>query len=72
MVLYGLALYATAGLFVAIAFAGWGASRVLPQPMPLTFVARLLLLPGAFILWPYILIRWLKAGCTHCHRHGAA
>ena len=24
--------------------------------------ARILLVPGAFALWPYILFRWLKAG----------
>jgi hypothetical protein len=71
-VLYALALYAGAGALAAIAFVCWGATKVLSEPMPLSFFARLLLLPGAFILWPYILIRWLKAGCGHCHPHGAA
>lgn len=71
IVLYGLAFYAAAGVFVALAFVCWGATKVLPEPMPLTFPARLLLLPGAFVLWPYVLIRWLKTGCRHCHSHGA-
>jgi hypothetical protein len=24
--------------------------------------ARLLMLPGAIALWPYVLIRWIRAG----------
>ena len=37
----------------------WGAARVVPADF--TPGARILLIPGAFALWPYILFRWLKA-----------
>lgn len=57
--LYGLACYAVAGVVTALAFVSFGISQV--QPMPATLGARLLFLPGAFALWPYILIRWRKA-----------
>jgi hypothetical protein len=63
-VLYGLALYAMAGVVTALAFVSVGISQVLRPPMPATIGARILLLPGAFALWPYVLIRWRKARDT--------
>ena len=54
-------LYAVAGVVTALAFVSVGISRVLPHPMPATLGARILLLPGAFALWPYILVRWCQA-----------
>jgi hypothetical protein len=57
----GLALYAAAGVAVALAFVTFGVTRVLPEPVPVTVGARVLLFPGAFALWPYVLTRWLKA-----------
>ena len=69
IVLYGLAIYAVVGIIVASAFVVAGVSKVLPEPAALTFGARLLLLPGAFLLWPYVVLRWLKAGCANCHVH---
>jgi hypothetical protein len=60
-ILYGLALYAAAGAVTALAFVSFGISQVVHPPMPATLGARILLLPGAFALWPYILIRWRKA-----------
>ena len=54
-------LYAAAGVVTALAFVSLGISRVLPHPVPATLGARILLLPGAFALWPYILVRWCKA-----------
>jgi len=61
VILYGLALYAAVGVVAALAFVSVGLSRVLHPPVPATVGARILLLPGAFALWPYILIRWRKA-----------
>ena len=69
IVLYGLAIYAVVGIVAASAFVVAGVSKVLSEPMTLTFGARLLLFPGAFLLWPYVVVRWLKAGCAHCHAH---
>jgi hypothetical protein len=61
VILYGLALYAAAGVVTALAFVSFGISHVLDPPMPATLGARIVLLPGAFALWPYVLIRWCKA-----------
>ena len=69
IVLYGLGIYTVIGIVAASAFVVAGVSKVLPEPMNLTFGARLLLLPGSFLLWPYVVLRWLKAGCAHCHVH---
>jgi hypothetical protein len=57
-----LALYAAAGAVTAVAFVTFGIARVLPAGTPVSVGARVLLLPGAAILWPYVLLRWAKAG----------
>src|SRR4030088_195739 len=44
IVLIGLALYVAAGVAVATAFA---VTRVLPEPLPVTVGARILLFPGS-------------------------
>ncbi len=61
VIAFGLALYAAAGAVAAVAFVSCGIPRVLPHPMPATLGARILILPGAFALWPYVLVRWSKA-----------
>jgi hypothetical protein len=60
-VLGALAAYAAIGLVTALAFVAFGVVRVLPHPAPVSFGARILLLPGAAALWPYVLGRWLKS-----------
>ena len=60
-ILLALALYAAAGVATAIAFVSFGISQVLPHPMPVTSGARLLILPGTFALWPYVVFRWRQA-----------
>ena len=60
-VLTGLTVYAIAGLAIAIAFVSVGLSRVFHPPIPASLGARILFVPGAAALWPYILIRWRKA-----------
>ena len=57
--LYLLVAYAAVGSLVALAFVIVGVTRV--QPMPVTVGARILLLPGAFVLWPLVVARWLKS-----------
>lgn len=56
-----LALYVVAGVVTALAFVTFGIARVLPAGTPVTFGARVLLLPAAALLWPYVLLRWVKA-----------
>jgi hypothetical protein len=58
--LNALALYAAVGLVTALAFVTFGVTRV--QPASVSLGARILILPGAMALWPYVLLRWLKAG----------
>jgi hypothetical protein len=53
------AAYVAAGIAVALAFVTVGVTRV--QPMPVTLGARILLLPGAFALWPLVAARWRQS-----------
>ena len=57
--LNALVLYAAIGVLTALAFVTVGVTRV--QPANVSLGARILLLPGAAALWPYVLMRWLKA-----------
>ncbi len=54
-----LALYAAVGAVTAIAFVLFGVRQV--QPASVSLGARVLILPGAVALWPYVLMRWLRA-----------
>jgi hypothetical protein len=56
-----LTLYAAAGVAIGFAFVLFGATRVFPHPVAVTTGARILLLPGAALLWPLVLRRWLKS-----------
>jgi len=62
IVLYAIALYLAIGLIAALAFVSVGVTQV--TPYSLTLGARILLLPGATVFWPYILARWLKSSHT--------
>ncbi len=59
LLLNALALYAAVGIVTALAFVSLGITRV--QPAAVSLGARILIVPGAAALWPYVLIRWLKA-----------
>ncbi len=59
---FALVAYMAAGATTAIAFVVRGAHAALDEPATLTSGARVLLLPGAFLLWPLVLYRWLRAG----------
>jgi hypothetical protein len=59
LLLNALALYAAIGVVTALAFVAFGVTRV--QPATLSLGARILILPGAAALWPYVLLRWFKA-----------
>jgi hypothetical protein len=60
LLLEALAAYAALGLVVALVFVLFGLARVVPHTK-VTAGARVLLIPGATLLWPLILGRWLKA-----------
>jgi membrane protein implicated in regulation of membrane protease activity len=55
----GLALYAAAGFAVAVAIAAAGAGRIDPSAKGAGWGFRLLIVPGAVALWPFLLRRWL-------------
>ena len=61
ILLDALALYAVVGLAIALAFVAVGVPQVLPPGTGVSLGARILLLPGATALWPYVLARWIKA-----------
>ncbi len=58
VILWIAGLYAGAGLLIALPFAARGAPSLVGRA-PVTVGARLLLIPGAALLWPYVLKRWL-------------
>jgi hypothetical protein len=61
MILFGVfVLYFAVGLLIGLAFVAFGVAQV--QAMPVTLGARVLLLPGATVLWPIVLSRWLQSG----------
>jgi hypothetical protein len=60
MIVYGIALYAIIGFVIALAFVTFGIARLVPHSSA-TIGARILFVPGATALWPYILVRWLTS-----------
>ncbi len=60
LVLYAVEAYVGAGLCGALGFVVFGIVRV--ARMPATAGARILIFPGVTLLWPYVLVRWLKSG----------
>jgi len=56
-----LVLYAALGAATALAFVTFGIACVLPAGTSVTPGARVLFMPGAALLWPYVLLRWVKA-----------
>jgi hypothetical protein len=62
LLLASIGLYALAGIVTALAFVTTGVTLVLPHPAPVTVGARILLIPAAAALWPYVLYRWHSAG----------
>ena len=55
-----IALWLAIGLAVAFPFAILGAQSIVQGRPPLTPGARALLVPGAAVLWPFVLWRWLR------------
>lgn len=55
---FGLSVYAAVGCIVGLAFVAVGVTAV--QAAPVTLGARLLLLPAAVALWPFVLLRWRR------------
>lgn len=54
-----LFVYAVLGLAFAVPFVVHGAGRIDPSAREGTWGFRLLILPGAAALWPWLALRWL-------------
>lgn len=57
LIINALQWYAIAGTVLAIAFLGYGISRVAPGAAG-SYVFRVLLVPGVVLLWPVVAWRW--------------
>ena len=60
IVVRALEAYAALGLVFAVPFVIAGAGRIDPAAAKGTPGFRLLILPGAAALWPYLLLRWVR------------
>lgn len=60
--LYWLCAYLGVGLLFAALFVSYGVTRVLAPPRPASIGARLILAPGATLLWPLVLYLWIRGG----------
>ena len=58
--LAALGIYLLVGLVFAIPFVFLGAKRVDPAAQQATWGFRLIILPGAAILWPLMWTRWIQ------------
>ena len=56
-----LAIYASAGLVFAIAFVTSGVARIDPAAKGASWGFRVIILPGAAALWPWLLAKWVRA-----------
>ena len=54
-------LYFLCGFVCAVFFLTFGVTRALGYPVKVSTGARIVLLPGAVLLWPLVVVRWLKA-----------
>lgn len=52
-------VYLALGLAFATAFVAAGAPRIDPAARGMPWTARLLLVPGATVLWPLMLFKWV-------------
>lgn len=64
VVLLGVGAYTLAGVIFALAFVTRGVSRVDPAAAGAGVLFRALILPGTALLWPWLLVRWRRAGRT--------
>lgn len=53
-------LYLATGVVFAVPFAMFGARRVDPAAATAGWGFRLLIVPGATVFWPLLLVRWIR------------
>ncbi|MBI1369836.1 MAG: hypothetical protein GC162_14420 [Planctomycetes bacterium] len=62
-----IAAYFIAGLLFAMAFVTLGLTRVDHAAAGSGFAFRLMLVPGAALLWPVLAVKWLQCGSREVH-----
>lgn len=55
-----LLAYVLIGFVFAIPFVTVGATRLDPSARNTSWVLRVFLIPGSALLWPWLLLRWLR------------
>jgi len=61
VIVWAATFYVWIGVVVAVLFLAFGLDRVDPAARG-AYAFRPLLLPGATLLWPYVIRRWARAG----------
>lgn len=61
--------YLACGLVFAAAFAARGAARIDPDARGATLGFRVLVIPGAMLLWPALLVRWVRGALPPIERN---
>ena len=59
LLLWFIAAYAAVGVLFSLAFVTFGAGRVDPGARGASLAFRVVILPGAAALWPWLLRRWV-------------
>jgi hypothetical protein len=55
-------VYALVGVLFAVPFVLRGAARLDSDAVEASWGFRVLIFPGAAALWPWLLLRWMRAG----------
>ena len=62
-----LGAYGALGAVFAVAFVVRGAAIVEPSARGASLGFRAAIVPGAIVLWPYLVVRWLRAPARAPH-----
>ena len=60
-IVYIIGIFLALGLIFAVLFVTFGAGKIDPAAAKGTIGFRLIILPGAIVLWPWLAIRWWRA-----------
>ncbi len=71
IIMAGLGLYLAVGLLFAVAFSLWGAGRLDQRARHGSWGFRLLVIPGAMALWPWLAVRWRRGTGEPAAEHNA-
>jgi hypothetical protein len=62
-------IYLALGALVALAFAAFGIVRIDPAARGSSIVFRLMVIPGATLLWPLVALKWAFAKDPETEEH---